>query len=111
MSAIDFAQIFNQLKDEAIGQAKTAFKDRTREAENDASELLERMKEKLSRWTVLVADGSLTIDDFKFLVNSQKDLITMHALAQAGETAIAVDNLKNGIIDTIVETGTRLIPV
>lgn len=111
MSTIDFAQIFNQLKDEAIGLARTAFKNRTQEAESDTSELLERMKEKLSRWTALLADGSLTLDDFKFLVNSQKDLIEMNALKEAGETAIAVDKLKKGIIDTILNTSTSLISI
>jgi hypothetical protein len=101
---VDFPELFNHLKDEVIMLAQISLKKFGEEAKGDALVLLNSMKEKLKRWTVLLANGDLTTEDFEWLVNSQKDLVEMEALKQVGLAAIRVDQFKNSVINMIVDT-------
>jgi hypothetical protein len=99
---VNFKEIFSQLKEDVMELAKNSFTERKQEAIEDTKKLLEEMEEKLRRWTNLLGTGDLTLEDFKFLVNSQKDLVALHALKEAGESEVDIDALKNGLFDTIV---------
>lgn len=101
---VDFQELFAHLKDEVVTLAEISLKRFGKEAKNDALLLLEGMKEKLARWTLLLANGDLTTEDFEWLINSQKDLVEMEALKQVGLAAIRVDQFKNSVINMIVDT-------
>lgn len=110
MAAIDFQELFNGLKKDAITLAKASFKTFANEAEQDAQHLLENLKDKLSRWTVLLADGKLTAEDFELLVGAQKELLEMKVLQRAGLAAIKIEQFKNSVINLITDTVFHAIP-
>ena len=101
---INFDDLFQQLKDGITGLAKSTVKKYVNEAKDDGKSLLESMKDKLQRWTKLLINGDLTTSDFEWLVNSQKDLVQMTALKQAGLAAIRIDQFKNSVLNLVVDT-------
>lgn len=101
---LDFEGLFEQLKDQVVNLAGISLAKYENEAKKGALLFLNEIKEKLARWTLLLADRQLTTDDFEWLVNSQKQLMEMHALSQAGLAAIRVDQFKNSVMNMVVDT-------
>ena len=101
---VDFNAIFQQLINGAIGLAKTTVSNYINDAKTDAQKMLMAMKEKLERWTLLLMDKQLTTEDFEWLVNSQKDLVAMDCLKEAGLAAIRIDQFKASLMNLIVDT-------
>ena len=104
MAQINFPDILNQLKTDLINLAQSTLKNYVNDANSDAQNLLNSMKAKLETWTQLLADGKLTTEDFEWLVYSQKDLVAMDALKEAGLAEIRVDQFKASVINLIVDT-------
>ena len=101
---MDFKLIFEEIKKnlkDLVGERVADFKT---EGKKDIDAFLKKSEDKLKRWTELLATGGLTLDDYKWLVESQKDLVTLEALYQAGVSKIKLGHLKNSIINTIVNT-------
>ena len=109
MPDLDFSSILGTLKDEVISLAMSTFKDFKNEAQADALKLVEDMKEKLERWTILLAEGKLTPDDFKFLVLAQKELLEMNALRLLGISKIRLDEFKSKLLKLVIDTVLGLI--
>ena len=101
---VDFNAIFPQLIHGAIGLAKTTLSNYVTDAKTDAQNMLTAMKEKLQRWTLLLMDKKLTTEDFEWLVNSQKDLVAMACLKEAGLAAIRIDQFQASLMNLIVDT-------
>lgn len=104
MATVNFQEIIDKLKDEAIKLATATFKDYKNEAKADALELLEELKENLQTWTLQLAEGKLSKNDFEFLVLAQKELIEMNALKQAGTGIIKTDELKLSLLKLVTNT-------
>ena len=100
----DFKDLFEQLKQGVIDLAESTVKKYAGKAKSDGKQMLEDMKEKLKRWTTLLAEGKLTTEDFEWLVNSQKDLIQMAALKQTGLALIRIDQFKASLMNMVVDT-------
>lgn len=111
MAQINFPQIFEQLKGNLMELAQLTLKNYVKDAKKDAGDLLNSMKTKLERWTILLASGDLTTADFELLVNSQKDLVEMEALKQAGLAAIRVDQFRDSVFNLIVDTIFHIVPI
>lgn len=101
--AVDFNSIFAELKDQVALLAKTTLTNYTKQATTDGKKFLEQTKENLKRWTLLLAEGKLTTEDFEWLVISQKDLAEMKALKQAGLSLIRVEQFRNSVLNLIVD--------
>ena len=101
---VDFNAIFQQLLNGAVGLAKSTVSNYVNQAKTDGQHMLMAMKEKLERWTGLLVSKQLTTEDFEWLVNSQKDLVEMAALQQAGLAAIRIDQFKASLMNLIVDT-------
>ena len=101
---VDFADLFNHLKVQVVNFAGISLAKYENEAKKGALLFLNEIKDKLARWTLLLSDQQLTTDDFEWLVNSQKQLMEMHALSQAGLAAIRVDQFKNSVMNMVVDT-------
>jgi hypothetical protein len=101
---VDFNTIFEQLKNGVIALAKSTLSNYVNDAKTDAQNMLTAMKEKLQRWTTLLIEKKLTTEDFEWLVNSQKDLIEMAALKEAGLAAIRIDQFKASLMNLVVDT-------
>jgi len=110
MAAINFEDLFNGLKGDVITLARASFKTFTKEAEQDAQNLLEGMKDNLSRWTALLAEGSLSTEDFQLLINAQKDLAEMKVLQRTGLAIIRIEQFRDSIIHLVTDTIFQALP-
>lgn len=104
MAAINFENLFNGLKTDVVTLATASFKTLATEAATDAQNLLQEMKEKLARWTILLAEKKLTPDDFELLINAQKDLIEMKVLQKAGLTAIRIEQFRDSVVNLVADS-------
>ncbi len=105
-TAIDFKAIFAELLKEAEVLAEKTLKNYVKEAKGDSKDILNKMKADLERWTLQLAAGELSKDDFIFLVKGQKDLMEMVALKRAGITAITLNEFRDSLITMV--TGSLL---
>jgi hypothetical protein len=86
--------------------AKKTAKDFADEALNDGKAFLKETEDDLKRWTKLLASGDLSQDDFKWLVQSKKDVAEMVALKQKGLALAKIDSFRQGMLDLVVNTAT-----
>ncbi len=100
----NFDEILQDLKDNALDLIKSTLLDFKDQATEDVNEFLNSSKDKLERWATGLAKGELTKEDFKWLLESQKDLLVMNGLKQAGLAKIQIDKFKNAIINMVVDT-------
>ena len=70
-----FDEILNELKDKSLELIKNTLLDFKDQAKEDVNEFFNNTKDKLERWTMALAKGELSKDDFKWLLESQKDLL------------------------------------
>lgn len=66
--------------------------------------------EKMTVWLAQLSNGSLSKDDFKFLIQSNLDLSVMEALKDKGIAEIQLDNLKKGVIGLVEKAILSAIP-
>lgn len=104
MATFDFQTLFNQLKKEVSKVAVASVQQFKNEAEADAQNLLENLKQNLQTWTFQLAAGEISKEDFEFLVMGQKELIEMNILKQKGMALIKLDELKISLIKQIINT-------
>jgi hypothetical protein len=104
MATVDFNAIFQELKGAVESLAKEKAGDYWKAAVGDADQFFNKTKDKLERWTIRLAKGELTPDDFEWLVKGEKDLAEMVLLREAGLTLIRVDEFKTALLDVVVKT-------
>ncbi len=100
----DFEAIFQDLKTGAMDLSKLTVKQYKDEAQADIMAFLKDSKESLERWTTLLAAGELTISDFEWLVQSQKDLLLMNGLKQTALSKIRLEHFKTSVLNFVVDT-------
>ncbi len=76
----------------------------------DGVSFAEKSRERLQRWAALVAEEKLTTDEFKYLLEAQKDLAKMEALKQKGLAQIRIDKLRNSLINAVLESVIQVLP-
>ena len=101
---MDIEKLLKELKAQLLALLEGSFNEFKPELQKEITFFLEQSKEKLVRWTLLLADKSITVDEYKWLIKSQKELLTLKALQTAGISKIRINNLKNNIIQTIIKT-------
>ncbi len=100
---MNIEKVFKELKEsllQVLGNQYGGFKNETKK---DISDFLKNSEDKLKRWTKLLADAELSMDEYQWLVQSQKDLMTMKGLERAGISKISLGHFKNKIVRTIVD--------
>ncbi|PTX58984.1 hypothetical protein C8N46_11153 [Kordia periserrulae] len=101
---MDFKELLKELKGNLLSLMGSKFDELKDESKKDVQAFLNASKEKLERWTTLLAEGNITVSDYKWLVESQKDLVVLKGLYAAGVSKIKLGHLKNSILDTVIET-------
>lgn len=101
---MDFDEFLDILISKLSDIAKDAAEDIKESLIKDGTAFAEKTRERLLRWAALVAADKLTIDEFKYLLEAQKDLAAMEALKQKGLAKIRIDKLRNSLIDAVVES-------
>jgi TPP-dependent trihydroxycyclohexane-1,2-dione (THcHDO) dehydratase len=104
MATFDFQTLFDQLKKEVSNLAVSSVQQFKKEAEADGQNLLESLKQNLQTWTLELATGEISKEDFEFLVMGQKELIEMNILKQKGMALIDLDKLKISLINQLIKT-------
>ena len=110
-ATINFEDIFKTLKQKVEELAKMFLQHYTKQAIKDGKKFLEDTRENLKRWTLLLIEKKLTIQDFEWLVLSQKDLAAMVALKQAGLSVIRIQQFRDSILNLVVDTIFGLIKI
>jgi len=111
MAKFNFPDILKQLKAALANLAETTLKNYVSDAKADAQNMLDSMTAKLEKWTGLLKDGDLTTEDFEWLVYSQKDLVELAALKQAGLAEIRIDQFKGSVINLIIDTTFQILKI
>lgn len=101
---MDIEELLKLLKEELLLVLGESYSDYKNETKADVEAFLKLSKVKLERWTKLLQAGELTVEDYEWLLVSQKDLLILNALYQAGVSKLRLGHLKNKIIKTIVNT-------
>ena len=101
---MEIEALIQLLKEELLKVLGESYSDYKKETKEDIESFLMLSKVKLERWTSLLQSGDLTPEDYEWLLKSQKDLLILNALHQAGVSKLRLGHLKNKIIKTIVNT-------
>lgn len=91
--------VLSGAKDLAVG----SLKDLAKLAEEDAQDFLKSSAQKFQRWTAMLASQQLTKAEFAALVDSQKALAKLDALAHAGIAAAALQRFRDGLIELVID--------
>src|SRR5262245_48434848 len=95
----DFARFLEELtvKLSALAEQQwTAYRDA---AISDGTAFVDHIKVDLERWSQLLANGSLTKEDFAWLVQGKKDLATLEELEQEGLALERLDQFRTALVD------------
>ncbi len=100
---MDIEKLIKELKEALLILLGNKYKEFKPETQKDITVFLKDSEEKLKRWVQLLAEGSLTKEEFEWLLKSQKDLVTLKALQTVGISKIRLNNIKNSILKTIFD--------
>jgi hypothetical protein len=109
MATIDFSQLLNKLWSDVLNIVTTEAGAFVKEATDDAKKFFDKAKDDLLALTKEFAAGKLSDKEYKHLVLGLKNLAEMEGLKQAGLAQIRIDEIKNSIVNTIVNTVKGLI--
>lgn len=104
-----FDELFDALKISITDLAKGELEDFKDEALSDSKEFIKNAKTDLKKWVEQLKNGDLTKEDFAFLIKGKKDLAEMTALKQAGLSLVRIENFRNALIDTVIDTTINVI--
>ena len=105
----DFDQILKKIKAELITAFGDKWKDLSSESKKDIDQFLGDSEDKLKRWTFLLANGAIDLEDYEWLLKSQKDVMLMQTLYSAGISKLKIGHLKNKAIKTILSVVKTLV--
>lgn len=106
---MDFEEILKQLKANLLSLVKNEYGDFKGSGEEVVEDFLNKSKEKLKKWTHLLAHKEITLEEYEWLLKSQKDIFEMNALYAAGVSRIRLGRFKNKVINTIVEVVAKIV--
>lgn len=101
---MDIEKLLAELRKNLITLLGEKYKEFKPEIQKDVNAFLENSREKLERWSLLLISKSLTEEEFAWLLKSQQDLVTLKALQGAGLSKIKLNNIKNSIFKTVLQT-------
>jgi hypothetical protein len=107
---IDMNRMLKDIEGQIKDEAKIIFSKNLKEAVKDSQKFLKAMKADLERWTVELAAGRMTKDEYKSMVEGAKDVGEMHALKQKGIGLIAINKFKDKIIAIVIDKTLSMLP-
>lgn len=108
--------VFSEIEQQIVTLAETTVSNFKNQAISDAKNLVSTIKADISRWTNLLSAGQIKISEFEFLVGTEKSLITMISLEQAGLAQSRIQNYLNGVLNIIIDVvlkkviGNKVVP-
>lgn len=99
-----FDDLSNAVLKGAKDLAKKNFGGFVDETAKDTQAFLDKAQADLQRWTKLLANGKLTKEDFRDLVQAKKALAEIRALTQAGVTLTKLERFRSDLINLVVDS-------
>ena len=99
---MNFDVFYKELTTALVSLFGEKWSDLKGESKKDIDHFLKGSKEKIKHWTHLLANGYLDLDDYEWLIKSEKDLMFLQALHSAGVHKISIGHFKNKVIKTII---------
>lgn len=99
-----FDEFVQSLADGSKALARDIFDGFEDEALEDAKAFIEKSKDDLQRWTMLLAKGHIVEQDFSDLVQAKKALAEIHILRQKGIALIKLERFRTGFINLVIDT-------
>src|SRR5436190_10266766 len=106
----DIDKILKDAEQGIIHLAETTFTTYKSQAIADGKAFLDAAKGDLQKYTQQLADGDITLDQFRDLMQDEGDLAKMDALKEAGLAHAAFDNFVNGIIGIMITAALSATP-
>ncbi len=100
----DFDAFRETLRERLRALVEEQWSDYRDAALGDGRAFIENTEADLARWTALLEEGTLTPEDFTWLVQGRRDLAEMEGLKQAGLTLARLDRFRIALLDTVVGT-------
>lgn len=101
----DFTDI---LLKEVKGLARQFLNDFEDHAVGDTKAFLDNGRDKLLRWTALLAKGDLVRQEFIALLESQKDLCELHLLTQQVKVLAKLERFRKGLLKLVADTAFKV---
>lgn len=73
------------------------------EIEDELRDVVEAVLDRSRAWTAAVIAGDLSLEEFKDLIEGEKDLLEMSALQKSVEAKVLAGTLKNALLEKLVE--------
>ena len=73
------------------------------EIEDELADVITAVLDRTRQWVAAVISGDLSLDEFKDLVEGEKDLLEMSALQKSVEAKALAGTLKNALLNKLVE--------
>ncbi|RFM30097.1 hypothetical protein [Deminuibacter soli] len=102
-SVPDISQILSEVESQIGTLAQSTVSNFKDQAIADGKTLLNDVKNDVSRWTFLLSTGQLKIAEFEFLVGSQRTLVKMISLEQAGLAELRVLHFAEGVLNIVID--------
>jgi hypothetical protein len=97
--------VISGVKADAAG----AFTDYVGQIQTMANEFLTQAKADLETWSVQLAKGEITKDDFAENVQGDADLVKMAALTEAGIALADAQRLRDALINTVIDASVKFL--
>jgi hypothetical protein len=99
----DFTKLFDDLKDQLGSLAENELKEFAGEGKADALAFLEKSRAQLEEWFQKLADEEIDEDEFRELVETQKDLAKMEALRKTSAGQQRVEQFRDSALNLIIK--------
>lgn len=104
-----FTDFINGILDESGKLAKKELKELVASAKKDKSDFVRLQAENLERWTVMLADGDLTVKGYKLLVRKMEVLTQLEVIKLKVKALASAQRLSQGIQDMVIKGLFKLI--
>jgi len=101
---MDFELLLKQLKENLLAVLKEKYPNLRGQSKKDIEAFIKSAKEKLERWVLMLSKSQINLEEFEWLLQSQKDLLSLKQLYATGTSKIALGHLKNKIIKVVLDT-------
>lgn len=108
MSPSTLADFFESLGTQLEAYLAKTVREHIAAAREDAEAFLAMTQADLKRWVAALVQGQLSADEFTSLVRGQAALCKLEALEQAGLAKIRLDQIRNGILDLVLDAAFKV---
>lgn len=99
-----FTVFIDSIKDESGKLAKGELKKLVADAKKDKSDFVKLQAANLERWTIMLAEGDLTVKGYKLLVRKMEVLNELDTIRLTVKAKASAQRLATGITDIVVKS-------